>query len=235
MAERVGLSRNINLDWLNAAAECQMAGMPKEEAQTRLEALIAQTIQSKDNIRKSRTILLNLWYDNQPWIQNTCTEAMRGVSIMERVPIHWALLLAQYPVFYDLCAIMGNLFDYRDEISLQQIKARIYEKWGARTTLEHSLPKNLKTLRDIGVISPGAGIGMYRTNHFIIEDQKTTFALVDAILQNEAREYMTWEEIIHHPALFPFEFRYVTQADIASCDHFLLERMGDNVVIRIRR
>ena len=45
---------------------------------------------------------------------------------------------------------------------------------------------------------------------------------------------MTWEEIIHHPVLFPFDIKHVTQADLSTCDRFALERMGDNVVIRMK-
>ena len=234
MAERVGLSRNFNLAWLNAAADCQLSGMSKQEARAYLEPIIAQTIQSKDNIRKTRTMLLNLWYDNHSWIQATAIDACKGVSITERLPLHWALLLAQYPVFFDLCTVMGNLFDYRSEITLHQIKKRVFEKWGARTTLLHSLSKNVQSLRDIDVIQPAEAIGSYTVKHYVIDDKHIVFALADAILKNENREYMMWEEIIHHPALYPFEIQHVTQADIASCDHFALERMGDDVVIRIK-
>lgn len=233
MADRVGLTRNFNLAWLNAAADCQLAGMTKAEAREHLEPIIAQTLQSKDNIRKTRTMLLNLWYDNHPWIQATAIDACRTVSMAERRPLHWALLLAQYPVFFDLCTAMGSLFDYRPAISLQQIKARVFEKWGARTTLGHSLKMNVMSLRDIDVIRPAVAIGSYTAEHYVVDDKRIVYALADAILENENREYMMWEEIIHHPALYPFEIQHVTQADIASCDHFSLERMGDDVVIRI--
>ena len=40
--------------------------------------------------------------------------------------------------------------------------------------------------------------------------------------------------IINHPALFAFRIEHVTQADIAACDHLLLERMGDEIVIRTK-
>ena len=45
---------------------------------------------------------------------------------------------------------------------------------------------------------------------------------------------MTWEEMIQHPALFPFHIDDLTQADMASCEHLCLERMGDDVVIRVK-
>ena len=47
-------------------------------------------------------------------------------------------------------------------------------------------------------------------------------------------QYMTWEEMIQHPALFPFHIDDLTQADMASCEHLCLEHMGDDVVIRVK-
>ncbi len=43
---------------------------------------------------------------------------------------------------------------------------------------------------------------------------------------------MTWEEIIHHPVMFPFVIEGVTQADLVTNGWLKLERMGDNTVVR---
>ena len=234
MAEQVGLARNFTLEWLDAAADCQMIGKDKAEAHAYLDSIIGQKITSKDNIRKIRTIMLNLWYGNEPWIQNESIRACKDAARSERLPLHWGLLLAYYPVFFDLCSVIGSLLEYRDEVTLQQIKARIYEKWGARTTLEHSLSKNMQSLKDVGAVIPQQAVGSYAAVKHVVDNKRSVYVLVESILKNEQREYMTWEEIVHHPALFPFIIENVTQGDIASCEHFLLERMGDDVVIRRR-
>lgn len=234
MAEQIGLARNITLEWLDVAAECRVFGKEKDEARRCLDDIISQKIQSKDNIRKTRTILLNLWYGNEPWIMNESIDTCRIVARNERLPLHWALLLAYYPVFFDLCSIIGSLLEYRDTVTLQQIKNRIYEKWGARTTLEHSLSKNMQSMKDIDVLIPQQTVGSYTATKHIVDNKHIVYVQVDAILKNEQREYMKWEEIVHHPALFPFSIENVTQADLASCERFALERMGDDVVIRHR-
>ena len=53
------------------------------------------------------------------------------------------------------------------------------------------------------------------------------------LIERSGKEYMTWEEFISHPVLFPFRIENVTQADMASCEHLCLERMGDDIVIRL--
>ena len=51
MSEKVGLARNFKLDWLDMVADCHMAHLTKEDAQERLDEMLRQTINSKDNVR----------------------------------------------------------------------------------------------------------------------------------------------------------------------------------------
>ena len=55
-----------------------------------------------------------------------------------------------------------------------------------------------------------------------------------ALITSSKKDYMTREAIANHKALFPFAVEHVTQADIASCEKLLLERVGDDIVVRIR-
>ena len=161
MAEQIGLARNFTLEWLDSAANCQLAGKNKAEAREYLDGIIGEKLHSKDNIRKTRTMMLNLWYDNEPWIQNVAIAAYRDATHNEHLPLHWAMLLVYYPIFFDLSTVIGSLLEYREVITLQQIRSRIYEKWGARTTLEHSLSKNMQSLKDVGVLIPQQTVGTY--------------------------------------------------------------------------
>ncbi len=234
MAEQVGLARYFNIDWLDAVADCKAAGNTKEEAHQYLDEMISQRIKSKDNIRKTRTIMLNVWYTNDAWFVEQCTDICKGIFRQERLGLHWTLIMVYYPVFFDLCTIIGNSLEYKDEIQLQQIKARIFDKWGARNTLEHSLSKNFQTLKDMNVLEPGEKIGAYKSIKHKLDDPKIVCMLVAAILKCSDSEYMTWERLIHHPVLFPFEISGVTQADMPTCERLVLERMGDDVVIRLK-
>jgi len=232
MAERVGMSRNISSEYLDAVADCQLMGKSEIEARDHLNELIGTHISNAGNIKNTRIILLNTWYRNDPVIQEECISLCRTATREDRLPLHWALLLLAYPVFYDLTSIIGNISDFNSEINAKQTKARIYDKWGARTTLEHSLTKNLKTLKDMDVLTPVSRNGIYTIKQHSVSDPHMVCVLCAAILAHSSNGYMTWEGIINHPALFPFEIEHVTQADVAASSYLALERMGDQVVIR---
>ena len=149
MAEQISLTNNVDLVWMELAVNCRIRGKSRAEAREILDAKISETIKSKDNIRKKRDILLNMWYRDDEWFLNRSVQAADGMPTNSRIPLHWAQLLRYYPVFYDLASTTGTLFQYREEITTNQIRERLFELWGARASLLNSLPKNIQTLKEL--------------------------------------------------------------------------------------
>ena len=234
MAEMIGLTNNVTLEWMELAADCKILGKDLTEAHGILDENIALTIKSKDNIRKKRDIVLNMWYRPEDQFLLNSVKAANHLVSNERIGIHWALLIKRYQVFYDLSTVIGGLFNYREEITLGQIRTRIFEKWGARDTLLNCLPKNIQTLKELKSITSAKAIGTYCRNTLPLRNPKIMQLLCAAIIERSEKEYMTWEEIVQHPSLFPFSIDGLTQGDMASCEYLCLERMGDDVVIRLK-
>lgn len=233
MAKLVTFSRNLNIDWLNAVAEYRQAGKTREEAAEALNALVGSKIVSKDNIRKSRTLLLSIWYDNDPWFLSTAEKTCRDLPRYQWLPVHWALMLLKFPIFHDVCDIVGKLLDYKESISITQIQQRVFEKWGARNTMLHTLPKIIQTLKDIQALDTGEMKGTYKAHAWKVSDVQAATLLVAALLVSRDHQQMTWNALSQDPAIFPFEFTQVGQADIAVCERLRLEKSGNEVVIRL--
>ncbi len=233
MAERVALSKPISLDLLNEVYEEYVAGLTKLESKEKLDKIISQKLSSKDNIRKTRTIVQNLWYVDKDWFHEEASLAARYLTRVERLPVHWALLMNCYPLFTDMCMVLGQLFELKDSVSATQIKTAIYSKWGARNTLEASLSKSLKSLRDMEALTYGDSRISYSKVTHMLSDPKVVALLFAAVMLATEQQYMTWENFIKHPAIFPFTIDKVTQADIAAIPYLVMARMGDHVVFRI--
>lgn len=234
MAERVAFSKSISLDLLNEAYEEFISGITKKESTAKLDEIIGQSITSKVNIKQTRIIVQNVWFNNIDWLHNEAVEIARYLSRVERLPVHWAIMLVRFSIFADLCAVLGYLFEYKDSVSAAQIKEEIYNKWGARTTLDASLSKNLKSMRDMGVLERADKYTSYAKITTAINDPKVVAILFAAVMLATEQQYMTWDRFISHPAIFPFAICNVTQADMASISYLTMERMGDNVVFRIK-
>ncbi len=233
MAEIIGLSKNVTLEWMELAADLKLSGKTQDEAYPILNEKIWETIHSPVNSKQIRVILFNMWYRPEDWFLEACTKAAQNLPTNERIGVHWALLLKRYQVFYDLCVVIGGLFDYREDITLGQIRTRIFEKWGARDTLQNCLTKNIQTFKELKAIAAAGAPGTYNRNIMTLNNRNIMQLLCAAIIERSGRQYMTWEELVQHPALFPFRIENLTQADMASCEWLCLERMGDDVVIRL--
>ena len=203
MAERIGLSKNVKLEWMELAANQHMVGKTQNEAMLVIDEKIHESITCQANVRTIRAILMNMWLKNQDWFLDAATKVFTSVSPSERIAIHWALLLKRYPVFFDLCTVIGGLFAFRDEITLGQIRTRIFEKWGARDTLQNCLSKNIQMFKELKSIIAAGAPGAYNRNTMTLNNGSIMQLLCAAIIERSGKQYMTWEELIQHPALFP--------------------------------
>ena len=232
MAERVALITSINNEMLNESFELFIAGVSKEDARERLENSISQIYSAKENIQKTRGVVQNIWYDTTKPLHKESIDAAKNLSQTERLPIHWALLLTQYKMFFDLCESLGRFFEIRDIVKASQIKESMGEKWGARNSVLSAVTRTFKSLFDMGALEK-VGISSYSKACISVSDPKSVALLFAAVMIAIDRQYMTWETFITHPAIFPFSITYVTQADMAEVPYLVMERMGGQVVFRI--
>jgi hypothetical protein len=234
MAERVAFSKSISLDLLNEAYEEFIAGITKKESTAKLDEIIGQSITNKVNIKQTRIIVQNVWFNNVDWLHDETVEAARYLTRSERLPTHWALMLVRFSIFTDLCTVLGHLFELKDSVSATQIKEEIYNKWGARTTLDASLSKNLKSLRDMDALTRADKYTFYAKVTHKVSDPKIAAILFAAVMLATEQQYMTWESFIAHPTIFPFAICDITQADMAAVPYLAMERMGEQVVFRVK-
>lgn len=233
MAERLAFTKSITLDWLTVAAEYAVAGHSRKEAGDKQNEIIGQSLTNQVNIKQTRIILLSAWFDSEPVLRSKALELYHSVSSNERVAIHWALLMNQYPIFFDLCRIIGHMVTFKDTVTLAQIKEQVYIKWGERSTLVSSLQKNVKTLRKLGALTTHGRAGVYRKQHYKISNLYVVWMLFHATLQSSQRGYLTWDAFVSHPALFPFTIDCVTEADMASIPSVMMDRYNGQTVFRL--
>ena len=61
MSKIIGMSRNINLEWLNKVADLYITGKAEDEIKDELNEYLSFEIKSPTNLRKTREILMNIW------------------------------------------------------------------------------------------------------------------------------------------------------------------------------
>ena len=232
MAKMVGLSRAIKFEWLNKTVDYVLSGMSPEEIRIALHNYISFEISSKDNIRKSRDILMNLWVypfkdDQNNHIREMAISALKNGN-SDRMALHWCMLLLYYPVFVDVTGVIGKLSSMQETFSLAWLKEKIYEQWGERTTLIHSLDKIMQTIRQLGAVSSTSGI--YTVNRQKIFDDQTKIILMKTVLALKLKPYYEPSELTEIPQMFPFEYDIASDIVFGSMS-FELGNFGGNPVV----
>ena len=141
MAKMVGLSRKLKLPWLKYTVDLVADGTSESEIKDKLNEYLSYEIESPTVLRKTREILMNIWVYDNPY--SSCLKS-EAVQLIERYPeyavsINWCMMLAAYPVFLDMCKLIGKMSEFQDEITLAQLKQKLFDEWGERTTLYHSI------------------------------------------------------------------------------------------------
>ena len=134
----VGLSRSLKMSWLNKAAELALEDLTENDVKEQLNDYLSYEIQSPTVLRKTREILMNVWIRQDGSPERILLDAkmlFRNYTDYA-LQIHWCLLMSAYPIFVDVCKLIGKLSQFQDEITLAQIKQKIYDEWGERGSLE---------------------------------------------------------------------------------------------------
>jgi hypothetical protein len=233
MAKMIGLSRSLKIEWLNKTVEFIKLNMPEQEIKTALNEYLSFEIASPYTLRKTREILLNIWVRTSKNHRDIKSLALvlfdKGET--EKLVCHWSMMLLAYPVFYDICSLIGRLTSLEDNFTGKQLKTKLFDMWGERTTLFHSTDKifyTLKSLHVIQTIKPGNFTALkYKvTKAEVIE----LLVLVHMNLNNNA--YCEISDISKAQEFFPFKFNILIEL-LHNSELFTLNNFGGKVVVSL--
>ena len=178
MAKAIGLSRKIKLQWLNKAVDLLGENLTEEEYKAKMNEYLSFEIESPTVLRKTREILMRVWfYEDDVYVAAIRKDAL---DLIKKYPdydvaIHWCMLLAVYPVFVDLSRLMGRIAEFNDVITLSQLKQKLYDEWGERSTLYHSTDKIIATIKELSVITSDRPGNYMIVKHTVIRPNVVNF------------------------------------------------------------
>ncbi|MCZ9313286.1 MAG: hypothetical protein O0V67_07895 [Methanocorpusculum sp.] len=229
MAKMVGLSRNIKLPWLNKVVEFVVAGKTESEIKDALNEYLSFEIESPTNLRKTREILMNIWVYENEYSERLRPEALKLIQrdSENQLSAHWIMMLAAYPVFQDLCKLISKMSEFQDEVTLAQIKQKLFDEWGERTTLYHSIDKLIATLKALEVLTCGKP-GKYRINRHTLSNEDIITYITYAMMVIDDGGYYSLQQLQDAGILFPFEYQ-IKKEWILGDERFTLANFGGEV------
>ncbi|MDJ0306798.1 hypothetical protein [Dehalobacter sp.] len=233
MAKLIGLSRSIKLEWLNKTVELILEDKNEAQIKEELNEYLSFEIKSPTVLRKTREILMTIWVRTPEKIALMKQKALEAYKDEKanKLAIHWGMILLAYPVFSDVCALIGKISNIQDTFTTAWLKDKLFEVWGDRTTLLHSSDKILQTLKLIGAIE-NEKVGSYRIKKYEVTDTKTIQILLMAIQNLKEKAYYEIADLSSVPRMFPFEFS-VSYEWLHNSDVFELNNFGGKIVLTV--
>ncbi len=232
MSKIIGMSRNINSEWLNKAAALYIQGKTEDEIKDELEEYLSFEIKSPTVLRQTRSILMNIWARDREDLavsKDTAVRLYRSNKKENQLLAHWCLMLLAYPVFADICSTIGKLDRKMFDITSKEIKNKMFDLWGKRSSLNYSIEKIIKTLKDIGVLCPLPKF-KYGVNKYNIESRDGYILITYTLIYLKEKLYMSLAELNNSPEFFPFEYS-ITIDILDDSNMFLIDEFGGKLVV----
>jgi hypothetical protein len=229
---RIGFDRTIHSEWLDAAVARVLIGDPVEET-TRFLWDFLEDIEPGSTHSSSRgktlTVLNRVWIsvpDRAKPLRKAALKSIVEASGETRIAIHWAMVVGTHPFFFDVATHTGQLIKLHGHANRSQIKRRITETWGDRSTVERAIQHVFRSMGQWGLLRSGEDKGSLigPPRRININDELGQL-LVHSVLVGSGKA-MQLSNLLKHPAIFPFSIR-PTVRDLIESPIFRVQRQGD--------
>ncbi len=234
MAKMVGYACSIKLQWLNLAVQLLKENLSEVDYKEKMNKYLSFEIDSPTRLRKTREILMNVWYYDSEEIAPIRKEAL---DLIEKYPehdaaIHLCLIYLAYPVVADVCKFIGKIFEFQDEVTNAILKQKLYDEWGERGTLEATTRRVTLTLKDMDILKAETKT-RYVANKRIISNEKLVNFILSVAMRIAGNNYYSFTVIKAFPFLFPFEFS-VSKEQLMTDERFIISNFGGELTVALK-
>ncbi len=235
MVKTVGFACNIKLQWLKKAIQL-LEEKPDEAAYKQdLNEYLSFEIDSPTRLRKTREILMNIWYHENEKINPFRKEALGLIDKYPDyiVPISLCLIYLTYPVVADICKFMGRIFEYNNEVTNATLKQKLYDAWGERGSLETTCRRVTLTLKDLDILKDSTRT-RYALNKMVIHNYHVVAFMLATAMQIDGNSYYAFSELHEFDVLFPYDL-VISKEQILTDPHFAATHFSGEMTISLRK
>jgi hypothetical protein len=235
----IGFDRKVRLAWLDATADWAARGLSAEEIRSKLDLLLEGEIAGKEALKKTKTVLLRIWVLVPEYLRPLRDEGLGllpHLSDPGRLALHWGMSLAAYPLLRDTATVVGRLLDLQEKVTASQIRLRLAENYGERSTLLRAIQRITSSFVDWGALRKTGREGVFVAGpSYPIEDERLAAWLIEALLLGSESDSGVLPALMKNPALFPFEIGRLNRRFFEGSSRLELYRQGlDEDLVALR-
>ena len=235
--EKIGIKHTVQKYWMDRVVQMLLAGMKEKEIRSDLDDYLSTQKPSGGIGERGKGTygmaisLLACWFAPEKDLLLFRDEALslaRTSPSSEWLPLHWAIISASYPFWFNVAKQTGRLFNLQEQITQAQVFNRLKEQYGDRETVARNARYTVRSFIAWEVLSDSKAKGCYeQAIPLLISEPKIAILLLEAALIAMPEGKSALRLLIANPALFPFQLPVMTGDFIAhSCERLKVVRYG---------
>lgn len=227
---QIGFSQRVRLEWLERTANLVLAGNDEASIYSALQEMLEDKLSVGGNAKRGNrdkviTILMKIWVRPPRDLQPLQQEGLKLLSHLPRedhIAVHWGQACAVYPFWGAVAAHVGRLLRLQGTASHAQIRRRIMEQFGQRSTVKDAVRRVLRSMVDWGVLMDAKAHDSRRTDGMYVPGRSLAIAqveliawLVEAFLHAHPNGSVALRTVLDSTSLFPFRLSPI------SADHLV--------------
>lgn len=224
--ETIGIKQAIRTEWLDKAVNLLLSGLDAKSIRAELHEYLSErkgdgSVGERSKNTRSFAVnnIMNIWVTPAKEILPLRDDAL---SLIKDKPdlanvMHWAMLCAAYPFWYNTAVQTGRLLNLQDQVTQKQIISRLKEHYGDRDTIGRYAKYVIRAFVYWGVLKETDDKGCYaQGNTKEIMDDDAIALLCEATLLATREGKSTVGDFVNSPALLPFRLSIVTPAILVN-------------------
>ena len=227
--DSLGIKQVIRLEWMEKSVDLLMAGFSQKEIRQELDDYLSCRKQSGGlGVRGQISYLMAVGILMKSWItpsaelvnfSNAAKFLIKDNSLnqSEKTAIHWAMISAAYPFWFNVARQVGRLLNLQDQITSQQIVRRLKEKYGDRQTVSRVARYVVRSFVAWGVLKDTDRKGCYeRGQIFTIDNPHVICLLLEGALHTVTESKSSINALYNNPGFYMFDLPLLTGELIAQ-------------------
>ena len=171
------------------------------------------------------------WFAPEDDLRRFRDEALNIARVVPEehwLPLHWAVISAAYPFWFNVAKQVGRLFNLQESVTQVQIFNRIKEQYGDRETVARNARYTVRSFVAWGVLQESGNKGCYKKAPSMqIQERKLAALLIESALHAIPEGKVSVASLLNNPAFFPFDLPMLSGDSLSkSSGNFELIRHG---------
>lgn len=229
---RMGFDRFLALEWANYSLDLLQSSTSLDEGYSLLKLYLQKEITGEESARKTANQLKRLWLhrDSCSPLREKVIAIYQMMTLQDKPVLTYGMAVNVFPLFHDVCNVIGSQMHLSGGISRKQIQQRILEKYGNPVTMPRATDRVVQTLENWGFVTTINGI--CTVNQMRVDNPMVAHWLVIALLNLQVGKKMPLRDFATLPTLLGIEVGDIRNIIRQSRD-LSLDRTPDAEVIRV--